>query len=548
VKALNRIHVLRSALAGVLLAGAVGSCGKAADGGGQEDLQIDSNTNWLMRCDADDQCSGSLRCYCGQCSQPCSESNECRLLAGAECASSGGAVCTDQPSAGGLCVLGCTSDGECGPDFTCTNSQCVPTPCTGGYQSWDSVYATVANDLARLDADDATFTRYASIANRWVDGACGPTLTAERQGLSKFVNSLSLDATVTPPLQIDAAGTLYRINLRDYGWDRPVEISGHAYADVWEALIASNPFAVPFVGDDADDAVADSGTSIPVMFSNSLIATGTRPEVYYAILDIPPSYDELLADLGVDPAEPGVRAGYGDRPEVIATHRELGFRSGYLWELRVIDGPSGALFNDPLQNPTGERQLLFTLANGLQAFAYAESAGLRTDDSDLLLDTNEDNFRAVVPRTPLRQHPQGPSLTDQVRAYMADNPDRFSAEALAAISAVYPGAEAISELIRSDYETFTRPALEAAGIDLRLPEPIMKTYDAYNGDMTLEDVAGDFLLTAGDVSDNLSLLDPAFTVLDGGVMDRDDFALLYRQGLCTLSVVLENLPSPEWCR
>src|SRR5688572_22249313 len=96
---------------------AAGSCGKASD---STPFQLDSNTNWLKRCDADDQCDGSLRCYCGQCSLPCAGGDECSLLAGAECASSGGAVCSDQPGAGGLCVLGCSSDQDCGLDFACT--------------------------------------------------------------------------------------------------------------------------------------------------------------------------------------------------------------------------------------------------------------------------------------------------------------------------------------------------------------------------------------------------------------------------------------------
>jgi hypothetical protein len=539
-----RTHVVRSTLAAVLLASAVGSCGKAAD---EEPLQIDSNTNWWMRCDSDEQCSGSLRCFCGQCSQPCSESDECSQLAGAECASSGGAACVDRPSAGGLCVLTCSDDASCGPDFTCTESQCVPKACTGGFQSWDDVYRLVAANVAQLDADDARFARYISLANRWAYGPCGPTLAAEREGLSKLLNSLSIDTTITAPVPIDVDLTLYRINLNDYDWNQPIDVMGTAYPDVWEALVAQNPLAVPFIGDDADDAVADTGARVPVMFANSFIATATRPELYYAILGIPDSYAALLDDLGVDATAPAERAGYVDGPEIVATYHRLGNRNGYLWNLGAVDTLAPSLFVDPLQTPTGERQLIFTLGNGLQAFAYTDAAGLRIDDSPTFIDASENNFRAVVPRTPLRQHSPKPNVRDEVRTYLANNPDVFSQAVETTLVGLYRDDVTINAIIESDYQSLTRPALEAAGVDERRPEPISTAYAEYERDMALEDAAGDLMVTREDLEANLSLLDPAMSVLDLGRIDRDDFIVFYRESLCLLSVVNENTPAPEWC-
>jgi hypothetical protein len=537
-------HVVRSTLAALLIAGAVGSCGKAAD---EEPLQIDSNTNWLMRCDADEQCSGSLRCYCGQCSQPCAESDECSRLAGAECASSGGAVCAAQPSAGGLCVLGCSDDAECGPDFSCTESQCVPKTCMGGFQSWDDLYQMVANDLSQLDADDASAVRYVSLANRWAYGPCGPTLAAEREGLSKLLNSLSLDTTITAPVPIDVDLTLYRIDLIDYRWDRPIEVMGAVYSDVWEALVAQNPLAAPFVGDDADDAVTDSGTTVPIMFANSLIATATRPELYYAILGVPDTYEGLLADLGVEATEPGERAGYVDGAEIIATYHRLGQRNGYLWNLGVIDNPMTSLFADPLQNPTGERQLIFTLPNGLQAFAYMDAAGVRISDSPTFLDTTQNNFRAIVPLTPFRQHSPRPNIRDEVRSYLAENPDAFSPALETTIVGLYRDEVTLRAMIESDYQSLTRLALEAAGVNERRPEPISAAYAEWDRDVSIEDAAGDLMVTREALDDNLRLLDPALSVLGAGLMDRDDFNYFYRNSLCILHTVNENAPAPEWC-
>jgi hypothetical protein len=542
VKAISTKHVLRSALAGGLLALALGSCGKVGEEG---KLQIDSNTNWLMRCSADDHCSGSLRCYCGQCSQPCSESDECGLLAGAECAASGGAVCTNEPSVGGLCVLGCSGDADCGPDFTCTASQCVPKPCTGGYQSWDDVHAMVASDAMRLDAIDATSMRYVSLANRWSYGACGRTLTAERQGLSKLLNSLSRAPVITRPTPVDVDQTLYRIDLRDYEWDRTIEVAGQLYGDAWDAIVVNNPFAVSFVGDDAYDAIAATNTTIPLMFANSFIATATRPDIYYAILGTAATYDAQLADLGVYTTLPGERAGFDG---IIAVRRPLGFHTGYLWDLGSVDGGQASVLRDPLQTPQGEHQLLFSLPNGLQAFAYTGATGQRLNDSDTLLDTNQNNFRAVVPLTPLRQHSPMPNVNDAVRDNLAgSDPGLYPPAIEDAIVAAYPGREAIAAQLDSDYEAFTRPALEAVGVNVGLPEPISTAFEEYDRDLLLEDVAGELMMTKEELQQNMALLEPAFSTLTESFMDRDDFVLLFRDALCTLTVVNENVPSPEFC-
>lgn len=111
------------ALSSLALALSAGSCGKVKEGG---QPLFDSNTNWLVPCVADDQCSGSLRCYCGQCTKPCGQDAECSLLSDALCAESSEVLCGQSASAGGLCVRGCAADAECGPRFSCSAGQCVP--------------------------------------------------------------------------------------------------------------------------------------------------------------------------------------------------------------------------------------------------------------------------------------------------------------------------------------------------------------------------------------------------------------------------------------
>lgn len=319
MKTSSTIRVVCAALAGGLLASAIGSCGRVAD---EEPLQIDSNTNWLLRCDADAQCSGSLRCYCGQCTQPCASTNECGLLTGAECAPTGSALCGDQPALGGLCVLGCREAAECGADFSCTDGQCVPEPCSAPFQSWDELLSRVVADLQSLDGSDREFARYISLANHAPHAACDGTLSQERYALDKTLNSLSTQPTIETLLPIDADETLYRIDLRRYGWDPAGRTGGVGYQDPWEELARANPFAVRFVGSEADAATSLSLSNYPVMFADSFVATATRSDVYAAILGMPNDYRVLIAQLGVerdDDSRPN-RVGFSERSEFIASH------------------------------------------------------------------------------------------------------------------------------------------------------------------------------------------------------------------------------------
>lgn len=545
MKTSNAMSVLRGAIAAGSLLWAIGSCGRAAD---DEDLQIDSNTNWLMRCSSDDQCSGSLRCYCGQCSQPCAQSDECSLLAGAQCTSTGGAVCDDQPALGGLCVLGCSEDTECGPEFSCIGGQCLPKPCEGRFQSWDDVLGAVADDLRSLDASDRLFARYISLANHSLNAGCSITLRTERLAINKLINSLSIETTVEQAAQLDSDGTLYRIDLRDYGWDRSVEVGNVTYVDAWEAIVANNPLAVSFIGDDAADIAAATGRSVSVMFADSFTAAATRPAVYAGILAIPSDFEALLAELGIDRADPDAfRAGFVSRTEIVATHWDIKNRTGYLWEIADVGRDEGALFADPLLEPVGERAVIYTLRNGLQAFAYMGSEGRWLDDSSTFIDVTANNFRAAAPLSLLREHSPTVIVRDEVLNYVRANPGRYTPEALSAIDLQYLDERELGNLLERESATFVQSALAGAGVPAPPgPDPISLTFDEYDNDVTLEIAAGDLMVTPEDLSDSLNLLDPALQVLDGGRIDRGDFEVFYRNSICTLLVLGDNMP--ESCR
>jgi hypothetical protein len=433
----------------------------------------------------------------------------------------------------------------------------VATPCAG-FISSDEVYRQIATDLASSDADARPFLRYISLANDANARGCGDVLNGERAALSKLVNSVSSRALLLQPAPVDADETLYRIDIRDYGWARPVAVGGVEFEDGWEAIIGTSPYAVPFVGDDADDAAADSKTTVPVLFGNAFVAAVSSASLYYALLDIPEDVDSFIRrDLQIDVAAARadhsvVRAGLGGsglgRGEFLAERFELGVRTGNLWQIfSDVDG-AAALIDDPLGTPPAqERELSFTLPNGLLGHVLADANGNRIDESDQLLDTNENDFRAKIARSYFRLRPQGVSVTDQLRQTVLDNPGDYSPGEVAAVLDIYPDANGLDAILASDRAPFAA-ALAGAGVDIDAePEPIGQAFAEFDRDVTSATAAGDLYVSSEELIDNLDLLDPALGALDGGFVDRDDFTALYLRSLCTFGVVNENQPDPAVC-
>jgi hypothetical protein len=430
-------------------------------------------------------------------------------------------------------------------------------PCSGSSFILDDVYAEVSADLARLDAGDQGTARYFSLANEAGVLGCGAALDTSRQAVLELVNQLSLDAVLTPPTPVNADATLYRINLRDYQWDRPVEVNGTQFVDVWEALVASSVYAVELVGDDADDAKSSSGTNVPVIPGNAFVAAATSAPVYYGVLGIPEDLDAfILNDLGIDVAQNQsdrelVRAGLDGtglgNDEFLLERFDIEVRAGYVWQIFSDPAGDAALVEDPLGTPDSqERELLFTLPNGLLAHALADADGQRIDSSDLLVDTLETDFRAKVALSYLRFRNQGMTGSDGLRALAASEPERFSPEELDAIFEIYRAEGDLATVLEDD-RLGPSQALEALGGSIDAPDPSAQVAAQFDADLDLQTAAGDLFVTPDFLEENLLLLAPELAVLNGGSIDRGDFDVFYLESLCILSVVNENTPNPALC-
>lgn len=421
-----------------------------------------------------------------------------------------------------------------------------------GPQDQDQLFTSINSDLIRLDAADLPFTRYLSLADRAHVVGCGAALDGERAAVNELVNSVSIDAGLSPLVPVDADRTLYRLDLRDFGWDRPIVVSGKRSRDAWEALIAESPYALQYIGDDADQTSLDTGTTVPVLFGDAFVAAAARVPLYYALLDIPANADDFLRDdLGIDLGSgETVRAGFaaaaqGGNAKFLAQRADIEVRSGVAWQISEF----GNLFNDPLGEANGEREIVFTLPNGLQGHLLADANGRVKGASDVLLDLAESDFRAQIATSFFRSRANGVELEDQVRDFANANPRNFSAADLAAIRAAYPGRRALQQILDAD-RTFFSTALHRLGLDIATaPEPVSQSFANFDADVDLATVAADLLVSTEELQQNLDLLDPVFSVLRaGGRMDRDDFNVLYRGAACIFTTILENQVDPKLCQ
>lgn len=434
-----------------------------------------------------------------------------------------------------------------------------PAPCVQN-MTLDRMFQIVQADVARLDTDEALFTRYLTLTNRFNAGVCVDELERERAALTKAINMVSTDNTVTGPVAVDAERTIYRIDLRDYGLNRAVSINGVQFVNRWEAVINGNQYAVPFVGPQADAIVTATQTTVPVLYADAFIATALVGNLYYALIDVDvtQTLDDFVANrLEIDVVlhledEETNRAGTAGsrvtREAILVERHDIGIRAGAYWENRLLADAQSA-FDDPLGFGSGERMVMFTLPNLLFGFVIADTTGAILEDSDVVIDFNRNDFRARTSLSCSSCHARGLiSVVDEVQELALANSialglDRDDIES---IENIYDPVEFEAKL-QDDNATFYVGALERLGLSALNADPVSFVFGRFDLDLTLLDAASDLGVSAEVLRARLGELDQALRALDTTLVDRDDFTSLYRQSLCTLSDSFVNKPDPRFC-
>jgi hypothetical protein len=176
------------------------------------------------------------------------------------------------------------------------------------------------------------------------------------------------------------------------------------------------------------------------------------------------------------------------------------------------------------------------------------------EDSDILLDISQNNYRAITSVSCANCHVGGLiPVVDEVRPIVEQNArvliddGTLSQEQLDQLDAVYLKPDAFASRVKDESDSFYLNALRRASLPVNGIEPVSTLFLRFDRDMTIKDAAGDLGLGDDELVDELNLLDPALKVLDGGKIDRDDFTALYVVSLCEISLVNDNHPQQAVC-
>lgn len=481
------------------------------------------------------------------------------LMASCGAAGAGGREPASNCSGEGLdgCLLE-EADGGLGGD----GNLLEPTPpCTSRALGMDEIIQTLLEDIRARPASARPFTRYLLLTNRYNAGLCGEELARDRLALAEAVNLLSRNSRIALPTAIDAGGLIYRIDLRDYTLERDVVFANVYYLDVWEAIVATSPYAVPYQGDQADALVLEAVTSVPMLSADALIASTLAGPLYYDALGIEreqPVDDFIASYLGIVDSSsraPGVMlAGLQEssvqRGSRLVARLPVSARAdGYFWQAHNTPEDQGGalLLSDPLRVPTSETLMIFSLENSLTGYAIVNPARRVVDEADGLLDANQNNFRGRVAVSCLRCHATGLlPAEDRVRPFVLANPTMYGADVISDVQASFPASADLAQQMDADNaERFE--AMERLSIPRGSRDPVSEAWLRFAGDLRLADAAGDLGVTPEGLLPWLAQLDATLAQLDGSAVDRDDFEASFRSSICLVQSTLENRPTDEYC-
>jgi formylglycine-generating enzyme required for sulfatase activity/serine/threonine protein kinase len=339
----------------------------------------------------------------------------------------------------------------------------------------------VYNDLKNVDKSLRPLRRYFTITHLFNAGLGAEELQTYRLGLAKLVNSLSWGRRVILPEAIDTDKTVYRIDLRDYGWEKKE----------WEKVVEEYPYGVEYDSPAARFCYTQTECSVPCVRADWFVFAASRPPLYHALLKLPETDRELEKKLQVDAKAnlrdgKAVRAGFGRSG--IALHNRIIERhdlahGAYYWKTydfarsdgrqNIFQHPQGPGPDDGSFQPSGT-EIIFSLPNDLQAYMLVDAKGNRLDEGPIDL-VVADLRKGLGPKvingiSCMSCHAHGIiAKEDEIRAQVER--DRGAAK-IAPVLNLYPPQDKLKEFYHDDAARFTA-AVKKTGAAPGATEPIV---------------------------------------------------------------------------
>lgn len=410
-----------------------------------------------------------------------------------------------------------------------------PTETSRPFIAEADAWKLVLADLEGLSRTKRQYARYFSFVNlhnnsfddrigRNNTNYPGKNLQLSRAALAKLVNSLSWMTDIVVPEAIDADQLVFRIDLRELGWYDRV---------VWDEIQRSYPYGLDLMvnADEEIRTVAEqiyelSDSKLPIVRGDWFIDTAPRGTLYYDILGLPGTVQELEQQLGVDTDEDFNenrlrRAGFtesGVSQSNRLVDRHPTEDGGYYWKSYDFGKSEsrGNLFKFPLGPKFATNhfqkfafeadggEMIFSLPNGLQAYYLADASGNRLDAGpvEVVRDNKETSGTPAVVNAVscMACHQHGMiRFQDTVRASRSVP----FGEVRLKVDELFPPQDEMSQILDQDAAPFLAALELAAGSFLKVgenadkqmqdftEEPIGTSARYYQKDLEIEEVAAE---------------------------------------------------------
>jgi hypothetical protein len=233
----------------------------------------------------------------------------------------------------------------------------------------------------------------------------------------------------------------------------------------------------------------------------------------------------------------------------VVERHDIGTRQGTYWQSFdfAADAAGESIFSEPFSFNQGGTEAIFSLPNGMLGFIIADDDDNIVGESDILLDTFQDDFVARTSVSCSNCHAQGFNpVVDEVGPFVLENRRRFVRDDFEAVTEIYLEPAAFAEVIERDSSVFLQ-ALERAGLPTTGSDPVAGSYVRFNLDVDLAAAAGELGVTPEELEDNLNLLDPRLITLRQTTVEREDFTAAFEQSLCIMQGISDNQPDPDRC-
>jgi WD40 repeat protein len=361
------------------------------------------------------------------------------------------------------------------------------------------VARVVRTDLDNLPPRARHFARYLTLGHLAADGQ--DVLTTHRQAITKLVNSLSWHPRLTPPVAVDAASTVYRIDLRDHRWP----------ALAWDRLAEAYPYR----------PAGEAPAAQPYVRGDWFVSAASRPPFYHDLLGLPETERALERLLQVDVAadlrdDAALRAGFNGSG-VARNNRVLQRHDaahGAYWRSYDFADSTGVqnVFEHPLGPAPGTGgfhhdggEVIFHLPNGLLGFLLVDGQGRRIDKApaEVVSDPQRPDRRVENGLSCFSCHAPGLlPKDDQVRPHVRRNPGAFGPDDRDAILALYAPPARMRVRLQEDNERYAR-ALGRLGLAPGEPEPVGAVVRRYEGVLDLRAAAAEAGMSESDFASRL---------------------------------------------